>query len=133
MATAKYFSNLTQYDKFLAEQKTKISARLDGFYKGFMALKAEGYKVDAITPQAAIYLTIRFNLHGMKTSDGKVLATTKDVTKYILDEAKVAVVPFYAFGTDDNSTWYRLSVGTCKLEDVEGAITGLRNALKKLS
>ncbi len=133
MATAKYLSNLTQYDKFLAEQKIKISARLDGFYKGFMALKAEGHKVDAITPQAAIYLTIRFQLHGMKTADGKVLATTKDVTKYILDEAKVAVVPFYAFGTDDNSTWYRLSVGTCKMEDVEGAITGLRNALKKLS
>ena len=66
-------------------------------------------------------------------AEGKILATTKDVTKYILDEAKVAVVPFYAFGTDDNSSWYRLSVGTCKMEDVDGAITGLRNALKKLS
>jgi aspartate aminotransferase len=72
-------------------------------------------------------------LHGQKTADGKVLATTKDVTKYILDEAKVAVVPFYAFGADDNSKWYRLSVGTCKLEDVDGVISNLRAALKKLS
>lgn len=133
IATAKYLSNLNQYDAFLAIQKKKISERLDGFYKGFQQLKAEGHKVDAIAPQAAIYLTIRFSLHGMKTSDGKVLATTKDVTKYILDEAKVAVVPFYAFGASEDSSWYRLSVGTCKIEDVEGIISNLREALKKLS
>lgn len=133
MATAKYFADFKNYDIFLAGQKEQLYKRLDGFYKGFMALKAEGHQVDAITPQAALYLTIQFALHGKKTTDGKVLATTKDVTKYILDEAKVAVVPFYAFGASDNSTWYRLSVGTCKAEDVDGVITNLRNALKKLS
>jgi aspartate aminotransferase len=133
MATAKYLSNLNLYDAFLVEQKKKISARLEGFYKGFQQLKAEGYNVDAVTPQAAIYLTIRFKLHGQKTADGKVLETTKDVTKYILDEAKVAVVPFYAFGTEEDSSWYRLSVGTCKVEDVDGVISNLRGALKKLS
>lgn len=133
MATAKYLNNLSQYDAFLNEQKKKISDRLDGFYKGFQQLKAEGHKVDAIAPQAAIYLTIKFSLHGQKTADGKVLATTKDVTKYILDEAKVAVVPFYAFGASEDSVWYRLSVGTCKMEDVDGIISNLRAALKKLS
>ncbi len=133
MASAKYLNDLKQYDVFLAEQKQKISDRLEGFYKGFQQLKAEGHKVDAIAPQAAIYLTIKFALHGQKTSDGKVLATTKDVTKYILDEAKVAVVPFYAFGASEDSAWYRLSVGTCKIEDVDGIISNLRTALKKLS
>jgi aspartate aminotransferase len=133
IATAKYLNDLNQYDAFLEVQKKNISARLDGFYKGFMQLKSEGFKVNAVAPQAAIYLTISFNLHGQKTAEGKVLATTKDVTKYILDEAKVAVVPFYAFGADDNSVWYRLSVGTCKLEDVDGVISNLRAALKKLS
>jgi aspartate aminotransferase len=133
LATAKYLNDLTQYDAFLEVQKKNISARLEGFYKGFMQLKSEGFRVNAVAPQAAIYLTISFNLHGQKTADGKVLATTKDVTKYILDEAKVAVVPFYAFGADDNSKWYRLSVGTCKLEDVDGVISNLRAALKKLS
>lgn len=133
MASAKYLSDLSKYDVFLAEQKQKISDRLEGFYKGFQQLKAEGHKVDAIAPQAAIYLTIKFSLHGQKTADGKVLATTKDVTKYILDEAKVAVVPFYAFGASEDSAWYRLSVGTCKMEDVDGIISNLRAALKKLS
>jgi aspartate aminotransferase len=133
VATAKYLSDLTNYTKFLDEQKNKISARLDGFYKGFTQLKNEGHAVNAITPQAAIYLTVQFALHGKKTADGKTLATTKDITKYILDEAKMAIVPFYAFGTSDNSSWYRLSVGTCKLEDVNEAIDKLRAALSKLS
>ena len=133
LATAKYLSDLKRYDLFLAGQKKQLYQRLDGFYKGFMQLKAEGFKVDAIVPQAAIYLTIQFSLHGMKTQNGDVLATTKDVTKYILDEASVAIVPFYAFGADVNSNWYRLSVGTCKIEDIEGVISNLRNALKKLA
>jgi aspartate aminotransferase len=133
MATAKYLSDLKTYDAFVAKQKTELHKRLDGFYKGFVQLKSEGHKVNAIVPQAALYLTIQFELHGLKTADGKVLSTTKDVTKYILDEAKVAVVPFYAFGASENSSWYRLSVGTCKAEDVEGVISNLRAALKKLS
>ena len=133
VATAKYLADLKLYDAFIVEQKKQIIARLDGFYKGFQLLKNEGFKVDAITPQAAIYLTIKFDLHGLKTAEGIELKTTKDITKYILDEAKLAVVPFYCFGADDNSPWYRMSVGTCKVSDVEHVINGLRNALKKLS
>jgi len=133
VATANYLSDLKLYDAFIVEQKKQIIARLDGFYEGFQTLKNEGLKVDAITPQAAIYLTIKFDLHGLKTAEGIELKTTKDITKYILDEAKLAVVPFYCFGANDNSPWYRMSVGTCKLSDVEHVIDGLRNALKKLS
>lgn len=133
MATAKYLDNLSLYDAFIIVQKEKISARLDGFYKGFMQLQNEGYGVHAITPQAAIYLTIQFNLKGKKTAEGKVLENTADITRYILDKGKMAVVPFYAFGADKDSTWYRLSVGTCSMDDVSGAIESLRNALKKLS
>ena len=133
VATAKYLSDLPTYDKFIELQKTKISARLNGFYKGFQELKAAGFKVDAITPQAAIYLTVQFNLLGQKTIEGKVFESTADITKYLLDEAKLAIVPFSAFGASGNSSWYRLSVGTCKLSDVEGAINNIKNALSKLS
>src|SRR3954468_9954335 len=42
MATAKYLDDLNLYDGFLTEQKNKIYDRLQGFYKGFMKLKAEG-------------------------------------------------------------------------------------------
>ena len=133
LATANYLTDLKSYDTFIDLQKEKINARLTGFYKGFQALKAAGFKVDAITPQAAIYLTVQFNLHGQKTANGTTLATTKDITKYLLDEAKLAIVPFSAFGASADSSWYRLSVGTCKLEDVDGAIANLKSALSKLS
>lgn len=132
VATSVYLNNLGSYDKFLVEIKTKINDRLVGFYKGFQSLKAEGFKVDAIAPEAAIYLTVQFNLHGQRTASGTELKTTQDITKYILDEAKVAFVPFYCFGAATDSSWYRLSVGTCKLEDVNAVIENLRSALKKL-
>lgn len=133
MATARFLMNDSAVDTYLADIRKKISDRLIAFYKGFQSLKQEGFKVGAIAPQAAIYLAVQLALHGQKTADGKTLTTTKDVTKYILDEAKVAFVPFYAFGDSEESSWYRLSVGTCKLEDVDGIITNLRNAIKKLS
>ncbi|MEI6489134.1 MAG: pyridoxal phosphate-dependent aminotransferase [Bacteroidota bacterium] len=133
LATATYLSNLTNYDNYLVDIKKKINDRLVGFYNGFQSLKSEGFKVDAIAPEAAIYLTVQFSLHGQKTADGRVLKTTKDVTKYLLDEGHVAFVPFYAFGASEDSSWYRLSVGTCKMEDVEAVISNLRAALSKLT
>lgn len=133
MATAKYLNELSLYDNYLDHIKSEINARLLGFYNGFRSLKAAGHQVDAIAPEAAIYLTVQFQLHGKKTPSGTVLQTTQDITKYILDEAKVAVVPFYAFGSSNDSSWYRLSVGTCRLEDVEGVISNLKAALEKLS
>jgi len=133
LATARYLSDLNSYDSFIEKQNEKINARLDGLYKGIQSLKKEGHKVNAISPQAAIYLTVQFALHGQKTTEGKILATTKDVTNYLLDEAKLAIVPFYAFGSPETSNWYRLSVGTCRLEDVEQIISNLHKALSKLS
>lgn len=133
VAAARYLNRIAEVDNYLDEFKEKVSARLDGFYKGFQALKKDGYKVDAISPQAAIYLTVQLDLHGMKKEDGAVIQNTRDITKYILEEAKIAIVPFYAFGDSDNSTWYRLSVGTCRLEEVEEVIDSLRKALAKLT
>ena len=57
-------------------------------YDGFMQLKNEGLAVDAIAPEAAIYLTIKIDLAGKKTPDGKMLADQSEVTAYIINEAK---------------------------------------------
>ena len=102
-------------------------------FEGFRKLKMEGYPVDACAPQAAIYLTIQIDLAGKKTPDGKLLSTQAEVTSYVLDEAKLAVVPFYAFGAPKNSSWYRLSVGTCRKEEIPAMLEKLKSALKKLS
>lgn len=133
VASAKFLANDKAVDAFMVDIKTKISDRLTGFYHGFMQLKKEGFKVDAIAPQAAIYLTVQFDLKGKRTQQGTVLSSTKDVTKYVLDEAKTALVPFYAFGASEDSSWYRLSVGTASMQDIDGVISNLRAALQKLS
>jgi len=132
VAAAVFLNNLEHYDEYLNEIKIKINDRLVSFYNGFLNLKKEGFDLDAISPEAAIYLTVQFRLHGKKTNSGRVLNTTADITKYLLEEAKVAIVPFYAFGASDNSNWYRISVGNCDLEDVNSIINNLRFALKNL-
>jgi aspartate aminotransferase len=83
-------------------------------------------------PMAAIYLTVQFDIKGKTTSSGKVLSTSEDITEFILNEAKMAVVPFSAFGAAKDSTWYRLSVGTCKTENIPVMMTALKNALSSL-
>ncbi len=65
-----------------------------------------------------IYLTVKFNFVGKKAGE-RILQTQPDVTSYLLDEAKLAIVPFYAFGASNNSAWYRLSVGTCRKEGIK--------------
>jgi len=130
VATARYLAQNT--DNYLTQFKEKIQKRLEAFYHGFISLKQDGFKVDAIAPQAAIYLTVKMDLHQMKKEDGSIIKDTPDITKYILEQAKTAIVPFSAFGDSPNSTWYRLSVGTCKLEEVDKVIDNLRNALSKL-
>jgi aspartate aminotransferase len=132
-AVAHYLHNRDGIKRFLSHFKKEVEERLHRIYDGFIQLKSEGLAVDAIAPEAAIYLTIKIDLVGKKTNEGKILENQSDVTAYILNEAKLAVVPFYAFGADRGSAWYRLSVGTCKKEEINEMIGKLREALRKLS
>ncbi len=132
-ATANYLMHAEAIDKYLVRFKSEIEDRLIRIYEGFKKLKSEGFFVDAVPPQAAIYLTIQINLTGKRTADGKLLNRQKDVTEYILNEADLAVVPFYAFGASADSNWYRLSVGTCKKKDINEMLGKLKEALQKLS
>lgn len=131
-AVAEYLHMNQAIAAYLDQFKSEIAFRLRSIYDGFIALKAKGYTVDAVAPQAAIYLTIQLNLTGKKTADGTVLATQSDVTSYILGEAKLAVVPFSAFGADAANPWYRLSVGTSVKEEIPEMLAKLEAALAKL-
>ncbi|MBC7720855.1 MAG: pyridoxal phosphate-dependent aminotransferase [Pedobacter sp.] len=131
-ALAKYLTQTDNIKQYLTHFKAEMEVRLTTIYNGFIALKAKGFAVDAVVPQAAIYLTIQLNLRGKITAHGITLLSQTDVTEYILNEAKLAVVPFTAFGADDNSSWYRLSVGTCKKEDIPEMFAKLEMALRGL-
>ncbi|MFD2246951.1 pyridoxal phosphate-dependent aminotransferase [Pontibacter ruber] len=132
MATAAYLNQPEAVDSFMAEFKEKVQQSLDVLYNGFKQLKEEGFTVDAIEPMGAIYLSAQMNLAGKTTPDGKVLQTSQDVSFYVLSEAKLAVVPFSAFGSDRGLNWFRLSVGGASLEAIQESLGRLRAALQKL-
>jgi aspartate aminotransferase len=132
-AVAGFLRKHEAINSFLCNFKKEIEERLNRIYDGFMSLKKAGLPVDAIAPEAAIYLTIKIDAAGKKTPDEKILKNQAEVTAYLLNEAKLAVVPFYAFGADRSSPWYRLSVGTCKKEEINEMIGKLKEALEKLA
>ena len=132
VALGKFLQKKDEVNKYFENFKSEIETRLKIFYAEFMFLKNERYNVDAISPQGAIYLTIKLDLKGLKTAEGKVLETVDDTLQYILDDAKMALVPFYAFGSPKTLPWFRLSVGTCSVQDAKEAALALRNALHKL-
>jgi aspartate aminotransferase len=132
VAVARYLNQTENVDAFLTSFKDSLYQRLQGFYEGLMSLKDKGLGVDAIAPQGAIYLTVQFNLIGKTTPQGETLNTTEQVGAYLLDKAQLAIVPFYAFGTERTSSWFRLSVGTAKLSDIAEVTTKLETALNQL-
>lgn len=131
-ALTRFLSQKEAIDSYLVHFKKELEERLRRIYDGLIRLKNEGHNIDAVSPEAAIYLTIKMDLVGKKTADGKVLESQSDVTSYLLQYASLAVVPFYAFGASRNSPWYRLSVGTCKKEEIDEMLEKLGTALKQL-
>ncbi|HLT33181.1 MAG TPA: aminotransferase class I/II-fold pyridoxal phosphate-dependent enzyme [Aquaticitalea sp.] len=132
VATANFLSQTEAVSTYLNHIKEELNYRLIAFYDGFERLKDLGLPVRAIQPEAALYLTVQFDLIGKTTMDGAKLNTIQDVTRYLLQEAKLALVPFYAFGASTDSNWFRLSVGTAKKEDVPIIFGLLEDALGQL-
>jgi len=133
VATAKYLKNTEGLNAYLDGFKDQIEERLNKFHEGFQHLKSKGYKVDSIVPQGAIYLTVKFELQGHMQDNNETIHTTKDVSKFLIDKVGLALVPFSAFGFSHDSPWYRLSVGTCKLEDIDEILKSIERELKKLT
>ena len=131
-ATAKFLVQHKNVDDYFINFKAEIAERLDKIYAAFIQLKGDGFSVDAIAPQAAIYLTIQIDLVGKIKEDNTTLINQAAVTAYLLDEAKLALVPFTAFGASADSSWYRMSVGTCKKEEIVEMMQLLKTSLQKL-
>jgi aspartate aminotransferase len=132
VAMAKFLANDTYVNNYLAKLKTNIQASLNTLHEGIQQLKAEGFSVDSIEPMGAIYLTVKVDYKGKTTPDGTVLNSPADINFYLIKEAKVALVPFSAFGTDEDLTWFRVSVGAITLQDIQAMIPRIKETLAKL-
>jgi aspartate aminotransferase len=132
VAMAKYIVEEVKVNAYLDKLKSRIQVSLNSLHNGFQQLKADGFSVDSIAPMGAIYLTLKIDYTGKTTPGGTVLNNSADINFYLIKEAKIAFVPFSAFGTDDDVNWFRASVGACTFEDIELAIPRIKEALAKL-
>jgi aspartate aminotransferase len=132
VATAAFLSNETALKSYLAELQLKVNLRFSRLFQGIKKIKDSGFPVDIIAPEGAIYLSAQFSLLGKTTADGKTIEKTEDITAYLLNEAKVALVPFTAFGCAQGTDWYRISVGTLAESDIDDVLSNLEEALSKL-
>ena len=132
VAVGEYLARDDAVDDHLRRFRSALDKRLQGFYNGLMSLKDKGYKVDAIAPQAAIYLSVMIDIVGRKTDQGEVLSSFDDAHRYLLDVAQIGMLPFSWFGARRHGNWFRISVGTCSLEDIDSVMLRLETALSRL-
>lgn len=125
VATAALLDAPDAMNAFLAASKAKVKERLDALHAGFAAMKRDGFAVDAIAPQGAIYLSVKFDWVG-KTICGRTIGTNEDIRKLLLEEAGLAVVPFQAFGLREDTGWFRLSIGAVSMDEIHAAFARLR-------
>ncbi|MCR5886323.1 aminotransferase class I/II-fold pyridoxal phosphate-dependent enzyme [Hymenobacter sp. J193] len=132
VATAAYLPHQTDVDHFLTDFRHRVQASLNALYQGLTELRRQGYPVQAVVPMGAIYLTIKLDVLGKTTPAGQQLTSTKELTSYLISEARLALVPFSAFGSEHSEPWFRASVGGASLESIQAALPRLRAALDAL-
>ncbi|MDP6909216.1 MAG: pyridoxal phosphate-dependent aminotransferase, partial [Flavobacteriales bacterium] len=129
IATARFLNNESAVEEVIQKHRSMIFERVDRLYDGFQNLKQEGFPVDAIRAGGAMYLTVKIDLIGSSSAQEEVFNDAKDVTMFLIREAKTGIVPFYCFGASRQSPWFRISVGTLKAENIPVVIENLRMAL----
>lgn len=131
VATAKFLQSEVAVHVFRKQMHDALAERLEALYAGFSAMRADGYPVECIQPQGAIYLSLRVDIVG-RASNGSPLAGNEAIRKLILEEAGLAVVPFQAFGLMDETGWFRLSVGAVSMEEIAQMFPRLRAVLDRV-
>ena len=129
VATAKVLDDIEGLRAYHGTMLREIETRLQALYQGFSAMAEAGLPVEAVPPQGAIYLSVRFDLRG-KTIGGTTFTGNEMIRRYLLEQAGCAVVPFQAFGLQEETGWMRLSVGAVSLAQIEAMLPRVRAALE---
>ncbi|HEY6137766.1 MAG TPA: aminotransferase class I/II-fold pyridoxal phosphate-dependent enzyme [Thermoanaerobaculia bacterium] len=117
-------------DEVAAYSETMIAGlreRLDLLHDGIEAMRRDGIPARAIDPQGAIYLSAQFDLIGHAG-----IATNEQIRKLLLERAGFAVVAFQAFGSKQETGWFRLSAGAVSPDDIRNGLARVRRALETL-
>ena len=114
-------------DRYLEEMRRGVDSRLETLHQGLMELRARGLPVSDTSPQGAIYLSVRFDLIGRKG-----IRNNEDIRELLLKKAGFAVVPFQAFGLQDETGWFRCSVGAVSEAEIREVLPRVEAALRSV-
>lgn len=109
----------------------RIHERLEAVYNGFVAMREEGLPVDCIYPDGAIYVSLQLQLIG-KRIGGRLIEDNEAIRSLLLEKAGVAVVPFQAFGLQEETGWFRLSIGAVSMQNVAELFPRVRSLLREV-
>jgi aspartate aminotransferase len=129
-------SNITTFVQYASVEALKNSAQfvsmmVSEFEKRRNYIVEEINKIPylkTIKPQGAFYVWVNIKELKGKKFNGQVITDSLKLSEILLEEAKVAVVPGFAFGDDD---YIRLSYAT-SLEDIKEGIENIKNFVTKL-
>jgi aspartate aminotransferase len=130
-AVANFLKDEQAIAEFRREMDERLADRLGAMYEGFESMRRDGYPVDSLNPQGAIYFSAQFALHGA-TFDGSTLETDEDIRELLLERAGAAMVPFRAFGVRANTGWFRLSAGAVSMDEIRELFPRLRALLDQV-
>tara|TARA_B110000116_G_C16792923_1_gene564856 strand:+ start:1437 stop:2732 length:1296 start_codon:yes stop_codon:yes gene_type:complete len=126
-AAAATYSDPIKLESYFEDLDSRISDRMEILFKNLSNMRDSGLPVEFIPPQGGIYLSTRFNLFGALGVN-----TNEEIRLWLLNEAGIAVIPFQSFGLEDESGWFRISIGAVSVEEVSEAMIRLENALRAL-
>jgi aspartate aminotransferase len=128
VAVADFLRSGEEMAAFLVEMRDRVLRRLRALHDGFRSMREDGYPVECIRPQGAMYLSLRLDLVG-RSIGGRRLESNEAIRRLLLERAGLAVVPFQAFGLRDETGWFRLSVGAVSMDEIDAALPRLRRLL----
>jgi len=127
VASARFLENVPAMDRYLTQMRRGVDSRLETLHQGLMDLRKRGLPVSDIAPQGAIYLSVRFDLIGRKG-----IRSNEDIRKLLLERAGFGVVPFQAFGLQDETGWFRCSVGAVSEAEIREVLPRVEAALRSV-
>ena len=129
VATAAFLDDADAFHAFRREMHRKLRERLELLHQELNAMRDHGLPVEAVAPEGTIYLSARFDLFG-RSVGGQTIRTNEDIRRWLLEAARIAVVPFQAFGLDRDDGWMRLSVGAVSVDAIRQGMTRLRKLIE---
>lgn len=125
LASAELLAEPGLGERLATDLRDRLLARLRALHTGLRAMAASGLPVDALPPAGALYLSARFDLVDQ-------LGSNEAIRAFLLEKAGFAVVPFQAFGLQEDTGWFRLSVGAVSLEQIAEALPRVEAAIRAL-